>query len=94
MKRETKLTPAEILTLLELAEASERNRLNNAAPIYNDYLNMPNDYSSSMYPGYKQSLDDLGAYYEPDSDDGEWMNTFVEPSVKYYPDLYENKNSE
>jgi hypothetical protein len=92
LKRDTKLSPAEILTLLELAEANERNRLT-LQPSYADYLNAPSLVSLANYPSYpslqKQPLDDLGAFYETDNgnDDGEWMNTWTEPSVKYFPEM-------
>jgi hypothetical protein len=98
LKRDTKFSPGEILTLLELAEASERNRLNgNLQPSYADFVSAPNDYPNSLvslsnYPYQKPSLDDLSTYYETEGDDGEWMNTWAEPSIKYFPYDIADKN--
>lgn len=75
-KREaSKLNTADMLALLALIEANERNR----------YGEVNNDINSLEYPRYSAS-----GYTKDDDDNGEWWNELVEPSVQYYGNPYDH----
>lgn len=76
LKRQSpKVSPSEVLALLELLEANERNRYDNA----NDDIDAFDSYRKPLF------VPSTGLN-EPDneSNDGEWWNEYFEPSVQYY----------
>lgn len=78
LKRDsTKLNSADMLALLSFLEAKQHNRYDNG----NDDINSL-EYPKSFYGPY-------GNFDDGDNDDevantGEWLNEWIEPSVRYY----------
>lgn len=78
LKRESnKMSTAEMLALLALLETNERN---NNRPISD-----ADDANLALY--YRMMLGNTNQLQD-DTNDGEWANDFIEPSVQYYGNPY------
>lgn len=74
-RQSSKLSTPEILAMLEMYEANERNRYGNEN---DDSMNFDNYRKPLFVPS--------STYVNPDDEtsDGEWWNELLEPSIQYY----------
>lgn len=85
-KREAKLTPTEILTLLALVEQAQRHgKIESDGTVFSPS-------SAAAAATYYQNPNLYQVQNDDDTDDGEWYNNpLPEPSIEYYPlNAYEN----
>lgn len=86
LKRESKLTPADMLALVALVEAGERSRKDSEPDTYNipeTYFPAPKSYypASNLNPNINNNNNN---YEYQNSDDNDISNSWVEPSIVDY----------